>query len=106
MNNGLSERDLLTIHQILKQHNTIVLVKLFGSRAKGNYKTGSDIDLAIMNDDFDENDLTILTGDFEESDLPYFVDIVIYNQITAPKLKEHIDRIGIEFYKKNTVIKQ
>ena len=71
---------------------------LFGSRAKGNFKPGSDIDLAVKGP-VSKDTLSALLTAFEESLLPYFVDVVIYEHITNEALREHIDRVGISIYK-------
>lgn len=75
---------------------------LFGSRARGNYKYNSDIDLAIIftNNDSD-NYIKILTK-LEELYTLYKFDIIDYNKITNIKLKEEIDKDGIIIYKKTS----
>jgi len=69
---------------------------LFGSRAKGNYKTGSDLDLAIKGDRI-TYEITARFADClnEEKPVPYFFDVVHYEAIANPMLKSHIDRVGI-----------
>jgi predicted nucleotidyltransferase len=76
-----------------------VEVILFGFRAKGNYKTGSDVDLAIMGDRI-TYEITARFADClnEEKPLPYFFVWCIIEVIPEPKLKEHIDRVGIKIY--------
>lgn len=91
---GLTPRDMQTIQNILKKYPVIKKVNVFGSRAKGNFKKGSDIDLAIMNENVSEDIILKLISDFQESSLPYPVDIVNYPTLTQPALKEHIDRVG------------
>ena len=75
---------------------------LFGSRARGNYKYNSDIDLAIIftNNDSD-NYIKILTK-LEELYTLYKFDVIDYNKITNIKLKEEIDKDGIIIYKKTS----
>jgi len=99
---GLSERDMRTISGILRKYPDIRRVFLFGSRAKGSFKAGSDIDLAIMNDGLRENTIRALQIDFEESSLPYFVDIVYFPALSHPELKEQILRAGVLFYERDT----
>jgi predicted nucleotidyltransferase len=99
---GLTERDVLTITGILNKYPSILRVHIFGSRAKGNFKTGSDIDLAIMNEGFASEELIRIKNDFSESSLPFFVDIISYPELTHLELKEHIDRVGKLFYNKNS----
>lgn len=95
---GLNERNLNTVISILESFPHIQRVVIFGSRAKGNFHAGSDIDLAIMNEGIGSTELSKLQAQFEESDLPFFVDLVIYSAIDVPALREHIDRAGVEFY--------
>ena len=99
MNNGLTTNDIETIHNIFRKYPNVRLVFLFGSRAKGNYKKGSDIDLAIMNKGVNIDTIFKIKREFEESSLPYFVDLINYFELEHKELREHIDRIGIEFYK-------
>lgn len=68
---------------------------VFGSRAKGNYKPVSDVDIAIVGSNIDQS--TVATLSFflnEETFLPYFFDIVHYDTIEEIAFKEHIDRVG------------
>ena len=98
MNTGLTQRDTSTIHAILQRYPEITRVVLFGSRAKGTAKPGSDIDLAIMNDGVTEEIILRLKQEFEESSLPYTVDVINYPALDGNALKEHIDRVGILLY--------
>jgi uncharacterized protein len=97
MNYGLIERDFVCIREAIQEFPEIAEVILFGSRAKGNYKQGSDVDLAIKGDRI-TYEITARFADClnEEKPLPYFFDVVHYDAIATPKLKEHIDRIGIK----------
>ncbi|WP_373496645.1 nucleotidyltransferase domain-containing protein [Aquiflexum sp.] len=99
-NFGLKERDLKTIFEILDKYAEVKLVQIFGSRAKGTHKTGSDIDLAIMNDGVPDSTIMKIKSEFEDSSLPYFVDFVNFPQLKHPGLIEHIERVGKVFYEK------
>ena len=84
---------------IFKKYPGIEQVVLYGSRAKGKYRTGSDIDLSLMTDNtFTRTDLLRIAGDFDDSDMPYFVDVSIYRKLSNPDLKAHIDRVGKILY--------
>ena len=98
---GLSERDVQTILDIFSGYPAVKLVHIFGSRAKGTWKTGSDIDLAIMNKGVDDKTLSKLRTDFEESSLPYKIDLVNYPDLRRQEFKDHIDRVGKIFYKRS-----
>lgn len=95
---GLSVANGKRITDILSQFAEVREAILFGSRAKGNYKPGSDVDLAVKGP-ISKDVLSALLAAFEDSILPYFFDVVIYEHITNKALKEHIDRVGISIYK-------
>lgn len=95
---GLTERDLGAIKDIFYKYEDIKSVRIFGSRSNGTYHTGSDIDLAIMNEIVDKRTLFRLKGEFEESSLPYFVDVVIFSDLSNPVLSRHIEEKGFEIY--------
>ena len=84
---GLTTKELNEIKKILTQHTSKAI--LFGSRAKGNYKKGSDIDIAIIGD---EREVSYLLN--EETFLPYFFDVVNLEKIKNKNLIEHIKRVG------------
>ena len=99
MKYGLSDRTLNTLDSIFRKYPGIRQVVLYGSRAKGEYRNDSDIDLSLKTDSsFTHKDLLDITGDFDDSDMPYFVDILIYENLSNPSLKEHIDRVGKVLY--------
>jgi len=95
MNVGLEQQVLERITSVIKNNLKIKDIILFGSRAKGLSKNGSDIDLAILGDNISFRDLCALEAKFDELDLPYKVDLVDYNAITNMELKKHIDRVGV-----------
>lgn len=71
-----------------------VEVILFGSRAKGNFREGSDIDLALKGKGLTQAICTELHSHYENLYLPWKLDLVIYETLQEPALKEHIDRVG------------
>ena len=89
---GLTSGQWKQIYHILDEHrDDIRWVKLFGSRARGDYRETSDIDLAIGCG----RDLrSVLWGAFEQSKLPYTFDIVLYNNQVSKKLRDAIDAEG------------
>jgi len=98
MSNGLTIRDQSTIESILAKYEVVKKVYIFGSRAKGNFSSGSDVDLAIMNNGVTNNDLIRIKSDLDESNLPYFVDVVLYPLLDYAPLKNHIERVGKLIY--------
>lgn len=95
---GLTERDMSIIQDILSKYSEVKSVVVFGSRAKGTFKLGSDVDLAIMDAEVKEGVADKLNSYFSDSCLPYFVDLVCYSSLKDSDLKEHIDRVGVPFY--------
>jgi predicted nucleotidyltransferase len=85
---GLEKTELNIIKQTLKLDFVDKLI-VFGSRAKGNYKKGSDVDLAIIGN---EKKLSYYLN--EETNLPYFFDVINLQKITNKNLIEHIKRVG------------
>jgi len=98
MNFGLSDTTCATIRLILEQHPAVEKALLYGSRAKGNYKTGSDIDLTLIGDALDHTILSDIAGELDESFIPHTVDLSLYAELNHPNLREHIDRVGVVFY--------
>ena len=95
MQYGLPDRTLKTLNSIFRKYPDIKQVILYGSRAKGNYRNGSDIDLTIKPiENFNFNNLLRISNDFDDSDMPYFVDVSVYDKLSNSDLKAHIDRAG------------
>ena len=103
---GLTDRDIKTLQDIFRKYTEVKEVHLFGSRAKGNYKTGSDIDLAVMNEGVKSKTITKLVVDFEESSLPFTVDLINFPTLKHTDLIDHINRVGTIFYKRLNLPKQ
>lgn len=100
MGNDLFGLDRSTRHkilQVLNQYYGIDEAIVYGSRAKGNYRPGSDIDISLKGDGLTLQELNKITKELDELDLPYQIDVSIYHQIDNIELVEHIDRVGVRF---------
>lgn len=97
---GLPEKTVAHIRGIFATNPKVARVVLYGSRAKGNYKPGSDIDLTMQGDGLDYRDLVSLADSLDNSPIPYSVDLSIFDQIDNPNLVEHIQRVGMVFYQR------
>ncbi|MBW4461649.1 MAG: nucleotidyltransferase domain-containing protein [Nodosilinea sp. WJT8-NPBG4] len=96
---GLTESDMAQIIAACHQFEEIAVVVLFGSRAKGNYKPGSDVDLAVKGDRITHRTIAQFADLLnEELPLPYFFDVVHYNSLENQPLADHIDRAGVVIY--------
>lgn len=101
MNYGLKQRDLDYLIKALEQFAEIEKAIIFGSRAKGNYKPASDLDIVVKGEKIADNTILKLLDLLEEElPLPYFIDVLHYEKINNKELKEHIDRMGKVFYSK------
>lgn len=98
---GLSEKSMRIISGIYEKYPSVLEVVIYGSRAKGNFREGSDIDMTIKGTpDFSRENLLKINNDFYESELPYLVDISDYSKLQNPDLIEHIDRAGKILYRR------
>ena len=97
---GLPDKTLATIRHILAECPAVEKAILYGSRAKGNHRPGSDIDLTLIGDRLDLNTLGDLAARLDESSIPYQVDLSLWNRIDHAGLREHIERVGVVFYQR------
>jgi predicted nucleotidyltransferase len=92
MNIGLSEKHMAMIVDVLAEAG-ISRALVFGSRAKGNWRDNSDVDIAIFGNAVN---LGALGVELDELPTPYKFDVVDYESIGNPALRKHIDRVGVE----------
>lgn len=100
MSFGLNERVIHKIQDVFKMYPSIDQVVLYGSRAKGNYKNGSDVDLCLFGEHIDLSLLHQIELKLDDLDLPYTFDLSSYKNLTNSDLISHIDRRGVIFFKK------
>jgi predicted nucleotidyltransferase len=96
---GLSDKDVESIRQTLRLFPKISEAILYGSRAKGNYRPGSDIDLNLKGDELSHQDLLDIELALDELLLPYKIDLSLHHQIDNPQLIDHIARVGKPLYR-------
>jgi len=98
-NSGLTDSDIKIILSILEKYKAVETAIIYGSRALGNYKKGSDIDIALKGKELTQDICSKIHYELEEETLlPYFFDITNYQMINNKEIKEHIDRVGKIFY--------
>ncbi len=101
MKYGLPDTTLQKIRAVLKNYPQVDQAILYGSRAKGNYKRGSDIDLTLRGGgNLTLNVLNKILADLDDLLLPYTIDLSIFDDIGEPAMVEHIQRVGVTFYEK------
>lgn len=94
---GLSEVAFKKLMMLLCEFKEFERILVFGSRALGTYREGSDIDIAVFGSQISRETLRSFKIQYDELGLPYQVDIVHYESIDNPALKEHIDKVGVSF---------
>jgi len=98
---GLKEATIKRMCDVFAYFPEIEKAIIYGSRAKGNYKNGSDIDLTLQgNKDLTFDVLLKIMNDLDELLLPYTIDLSIFNDITDGEVIEHIQHAGMVFYEK------
>ena len=95
---GLPPATLEAIRRILAEVPAVKKAVIYGSRAKGTYRPGSDIDLTLFGDGLDLDILGRIATRLHESPIPYQVDLSIFELIDHAGLREHIQRVGQPFF--------
>ncbi|GAB2588168.1 nucleotidyltransferase domain-containing protein [Spirosoma areae] len=101
MTYGLTNTQLAQIKRVIAQNPRLQQAVLFGSRAKGTAKPGSDVDLALLGESLRFKDLLRLDNELEELSFSFSFDLIIYQQISDPDVREHIDRVGVTLYSRD-----
>ena len=95
---GLPQVAREQIVDLLRDYPEIFRATIFGSRAKGNYRPGSDIDLCIEAMELSMCRRLELENRLDDLLLPWKIDLLVRNEIDNPALLEHIDRIGLDLF--------
>lgn len=95
---GLTQETITRLQDIFSSFNAIEKVILFGSRAKEDFREGSDIDFAVRGKSVTLDLLLDIKLQIDALDLPYHIDLIDYESTDNNALKEHIDRVGKVFY--------
>lgn len=98
---GLSPETISKIYSVFKNYPEIEKAILYGTRAKGTYKTGSDIDLALVGSKNLNHSLSLkIAIELDDLLLPYEIDLAVLSEIENTDLVDHINRVGKIFYQK------
>lgn len=99
---GLSESTITALQSVLRRYPQIQKAILYGSRAKGTYKPGSDIDLTLIGDaHLNDRLLAQIEGEIDNLLLPYTIDLSILDSISDCEVRAQIDRVGVIFYQRD-----
>lgn len=100
MKYGLQEEVIEKMHSVFASFPDIERVTLYGSRAKGNFKPGSDIDLTLHGEALTASQLRDIAEALDDLLLPYTIDLSVFSQLNHDELREHIERVGQSFYER------
>lgn len=95
---GLSAEIIKDFQIVFALHPQVEKVLIFGSRAKDNWKDGSDIDLAIFGSHLTDTDFTKLWSEIDDLPLVFKVDCIHWDKLANLQLKEKILQEGKTFY--------
>lgn len=98
---GLKEEVILAIQHVFARYYEVEKVILYGSRAKGNYKPSSDIDMTILGSNMDSSLLNKISWELNDLLLPYTFDLSLFHLLNDNSLLDQIDRVGVVFYSKD-----
>lgn len=99
---GLPPAAVEKIRIVFARHPQVEKAVLYGSRAKGNYKNGSDIDLTLYGDGLNLGILLKILNELDDLLLPWLIDLSIFSTIDHAELREHIERVGKVFYQRGS----
>jgi predicted nucleotidyltransferase len=97
----LPQEVLAQLRRLLSRNRRVMRAILFGSRAKGNAKPGSDIDIALEGRSLSLKDILDLQVGYDQLDLPYKLDLLILDKTEDIQILKHIRRVGQEIYSCN-----
>lgn len=96
---GLTDIELEKMRRVFAMHGSVESALLYGSRAKGNYKQFSDVDMTLVGDGLTRDELVRIEAEIDDLLLPYRCDMSLFNSLRNEALIEHINRVGIEIYR-------
>lgn len=103
MNTGLNTQTTLKIFSVFKRFPQVEKAILYGSRAMGTYKAGSDIDISLIGKNLTQELVWKISDALDDILLPYVFDLSLFETLDNLELKEHISRVGIIFYQTDSL---
>lgn len=97
---GLTDKEIQKLQELFAVNDRIEQVILYGSRAKGNYKPFSDVNITLVGSGLSRTDVNALHAAIDESTLPYKFDISLFASLKNKELVDHVRRRGVCLYRK------
>jgi len=95
----LNEQTIRKFYSVFSQFPEIEEVVIYGSRAKGNYREGSDIHITLKGENVDDAIRKKVYWELDDLNTPYLIDLSVIDFLDSDSLIEHINRVGKTFYK-------
>lgn len=95
---GLGTEERSKIRGVLARFREVERAVIYGSRAKGCYKKGSDIDLCLRGEGLDLKVLYQIGDALDGLDMPYKFDVCLHSYLDDPEFIGHVERVGKVFY--------
>lgn len=100
MEHGLTAQTVEKIQAALADFPQVEKAVLYGSRAKGSFKPGSDIDLTLIGDGLTDQLASRIYWALDDLLLPYRIDVSLFSHLKNPALLAHIQRVGIPLFER------
>jgi predicted nucleotidyltransferase len=95
METGLSEKSLQAIANVVYSNERVQEAKIFGSRAIGTFREGSDIDICLIGEELTLTDLNRISSELDELNIPEMIDLVNFRTIKSENLLMHINTFAL-----------
>ena len=102
MDYGLKNSSIEKIRHVFARYPELEKAIIYGSRAKGNFKTGSDIDITFIGEGLTQSIVNRIEDDIDELFLPYNFDLSILKHVSNPDFLAHVNRVGVVFYQQES----
>lgn len=104
MNHGLSDPTVRKIQKVLAGFPQVEKAVLYGSRAKGTFKHGSDIDLTLFGGELTDRMVSRIYWELDNLLLPYKIDLSRFSNLRHPALIDHVQRVGLPIYESTVIV--
>ncbi len=98
---GLKPSVVIQMNAVFAAFPQVEQAILYGPRAKGNFRDGSDIDLCLIGDTLTMAILLKIENALDDLLLPYKIGLSLHHHLDNAELLTHILRVGVIFYQRD-----